>query len=78
MIDHCVAAFRKEQEEEAFKVYVTDCLSAIVHNTARQEDVQTMNYRFREILHPVDKIKEERSEAEQAQSIRQRFKDKFN
>lgn len=33
MIDHCVSAFRKEQEEKSYRIYVTDCLKAIAENT---------------------------------------------
>ena len=34
MVDHCVSAFRKKQEENLFKSYTADALRAIAHNTA--------------------------------------------
>ena len=33
MIDHCVSAFSKKQQEKLYKVYVTDCLQSIADNT---------------------------------------------
>lgn len=33
-IQHCVSLFRKEQEEKAYKIYITECLKVIAENTA--------------------------------------------
>ena len=34
VVEHCVSAFRKKQEENLFKSYTADALRAISYNTA--------------------------------------------
>lgn len=34
VVEHCVSAFRKKQEENLFKSYAADALRAIAYNTA--------------------------------------------
>jgi hypothetical protein len=33
VIDHCVSAFSKKQQDKLYKIYVTDCLQSIAENT---------------------------------------------
>lgn len=35
VIEHCIAAFRKKQEEKTYRAYVTDALRVIGENVAR-------------------------------------------
>lgn len=53
MIDHCIAAFNREQEEWEYRGYITDALMAIAHNTHLYFDFgtefeagYTMTYRW--------------------------------
>lgn len=34
-INHCISSFRKEQEEQIYKIYVSKCLRIITENTAK-------------------------------------------
>lgn len=38
MIEHCVSAFNKIQEEKLYRIYVTDCLKVITGTKARYKD----------------------------------------
>lgn len=50
MIDFCVAAFSKDEEEKVYRAYLTDALMAISHNTAGfAAEGQVMTQRFAEL-----------------------------
>ena len=72
MIDHCIAFFRRQQEQTALEIYVTDCLKAIAENTAHAFGGSTITRRFADIINPP---KEEERTAEQIISD---FKRKIN
>ncbi len=50
VIDHCISAFQKEQEEKAFRIYLTDALQAIAENTQRFAGGMKMNKRYYDII----------------------------
>jgi len=41
VIEHCIAAFKKSQEEFLFRVYVTDALKLLTQCNARYYDIIT-------------------------------------
>ena len=74
VIDHCIAAFQKEQQEKAFNVYLTDALMAIANNTsALTNEGQKMSGRYFDIIDIKPKKKEET-----ADEIILRLKGKIN
>lgn len=52
VIDYCIAFFRKMEEEEVYKIYVTDALQTISHNTAGIVGGKTIGIRYYDILNP--------------------------
>lgn len=69
MIDHCVSAFSKKQEDKAYRVYVTDCLKAIAENGTHLVGASgvvdygsKMNIRFFDIISPPDETEQEEVE----------------
>lgn len=50
VIDHCISAFSKEQEEKAFRIYLTDALKVISENTAGGERRSAMSKRWIELM----------------------------
>ena len=52
VIDYCIAFFRKMEEEEVYKIYVTDSLQLIAKNTASIVGGQTIGIRYYDILKP--------------------------
>ena len=75
-MEHCVASFRKKQEERAYKIYVTDVLKVICENTANA--VSKGNYltaRFYDILEDIVPGKKKKEES--ADEIKARIKNKI-
>ena len=62
VIDHCVAFFRRKQEEKAYRIYVTDALKAIVSNTAGMVGGKavTMTMRYEDLIDDKQPEKEEK------------------
>ena len=52
VIDYCIAFFRKMEEEEVYKIYVTDALQIISQNTANFGGGKTIGIRYYDILNP--------------------------
>ena len=52
MIENCISLFQKEQEEETYRIYVTELLSCIAQGLGGQ-----INTRYYDLIHP----KEEKS-----------------
>lgn len=50
VVQHCIAFFRKREEEKAFRVYVTDALRAITSNTANMFGGYTIASRYAELV----------------------------
>jgi hypothetical protein len=50
VMDFCIVSFRKQQEEQAFKVYVTDALKIIAENTSRFAGGSHMSKRYYELI----------------------------
>ena len=50
MIEHCISAFCKEQEEKAFKIYVTDALKILTENTAKAGGGNMLTQRYIDII----------------------------
>lgn len=75
-MEHCVASFRKKQEERAYKIYVTDVLKVICENTANA--VSKGNYltaRFYDIMEDMTSRKKKKEES--ADEIKARIKNKI-
>ena len=63
VIDNYISVFHKEQEDKAYRIYVTDTLRVLTENTAKAvHDGMYFKMRFSEILAPPKK--EERTEEE--------------
>lgn len=71
MIDHCVSAFRKEQEEKAYRIYVTDGIKAIVENTAKFAGGTIIKERYINLVKP--KKEETRTTKDIIDGIKKKF-----
>lgn len=72
--DFCIASFQREQEEKAYKIYVTDALKAITENTAHAliSDGVGMSVRYADIINP--KPVDNRTEEEIIDHIKNKLK----
>ena len=52
VIEHYIAYFKKEQQEKAYKMYVTDALKMITENTAKQAGGSYITTRYADIIAP--------------------------
>ena len=72
VIEHYIAFFRKEQQEKAYKCYVTDALRLITENTAKANGGRYLQARYIEYIEP---IKEEtRTEEEVITSLKEKLR----
>lgn len=79
MIDHCISAFRKDQKELNYKLYVTDALKVIADNTMRFNGGSTLSRRYYDILQDMDSTNEpDEKTDEKANSIVNRMKSKLS
>lgn len=68
MIEHCISAFSERQQEKSFRIYVTDTLSYIAKNTAKQvKEGVYVGKRWIDIIEP--KKEDDRSGDEVAMEI---------
>lgn len=75
MIDYCVSAFFKRQEEKIYRVYITDALKAICENTANFAGGSVIKSRYYDLIDRPHKQEEEKSDEEKAQEIIDRISD---
>uniref|UniRef100_A0AAU8B6A7 Uncharacterized protein n=1 Tax=Dulem virus 33 TaxID=3145751 RepID=A0AAU8B6A7_9CAUD len=52
VIDHCMTALQSDKREEAYRIYVTDCLRLIAKNTAPMAHGEYIGKRFADIINP--------------------------
>lgn len=52
MIDHCVSAFSKKQQEKKYRMYLTDALKVIAENTAGGDQRSSMTMRWIDMQKP--------------------------
>ncbi len=79
IIDHCINQIKKESEQTALKVYVTDALKAVVENTAKIGGGVTMRRRFADIINNVPDDEETKEDAQKrAKGIIDNMKAKLN
>ena len=72
-IQHCVSLFRKEQEEKAYKIYVTECLKAMTENTAKGcDEGMYLKVHFKDIAYECEK-----APAPKTGAVSQRIKKKL-
>lgn len=76
MIEHCISAFSKEQEEKAYRIYVTDALKTISENSAQGEHRSTMAKRWIDLVEPSEE--KEPKETRSANEIIDDFKKRLN
>ena len=50
--DYCIASFQREQEETAYKVYISDTLKLIAENTAKVSQGNYINVRYYDLINP--------------------------
>ena len=69
MIDFCMSAFLKKQEDKLYRVYVTDCLKAISENGTHLVGANgvvdygsKMNARWYDLAFPLKEVEEEKQE----------------
>lgn len=72
MKDFCIASFKREQEELAYKIYVTDTLKLIAENTAKFGQGSYIKARYYDIIHP--KPVDNRTEKEIVNHIKNKLK----
>lgn len=72
MIDHCVSAFYKEQEEKAYRIYITDGIKVLVDNTARIAGGAVLNKRYIDMVEP--KEEETRTAKDVIDGIKKKFR----
>lgn len=62
VIDHVLAEIKKQSEEKAYKIYVTDALRAIANNSAQaaveQRSYTSLTKRWAEIIEPQEEPQE--------------------
>lgn len=70
-MEHCISSLKLDNEEKAFKVYVSDALMAIAENTTHIVGMQgvvdygkTIKTRWIDILNPPPKPKEDNRPAD--------------
>lgn len=79
VIDHCISAFSKSQEEKAYRVYITDALKVISENTAGGESTKMMSTRWIELMDfKTDEPQDTESANEKADKIINDFKKRLN
>lgn len=57
VIEHYIAFFKKEQQEKAYQVYVTDALYIITENTAKANGGRYLQARYAEMIEPKEEEK---------------------
>lgn len=80
-MDTCISLFQKEQEDRAYRFYVTECLRHISENAAKtvsamlgkDAEAKYINVSFEEILHP--KPAETRTSEEIISHIKKKLQD---
>lgn len=78
IIDHCITKIKKESEQTALRVYITDALKAVVENTAKIGGV-TMRRRYADIINNVPDDEETNEQAQKrAKGIIDNMKAKLN
>lgn len=77
MIDHCVAFFRNQQKDEAYRIYITDTLKAIAENTSKQFGGQYPKLRYADLIKAADAT-EPTQETRTPQEIISNMKNKLN
>jgi hypothetical protein len=50
IISHCVAFIKKEQEEQIFRLYITDALKILTENTAKMYGGASLTKRYADII----------------------------
>lgn len=79
VIEHCISAFLKLQEEKAYRVYVTDSLKVIAENTTGAEERHAMSKRWIDLVEVKADEKEETICAEEkASDIINSMKERLN
>lgn len=72
MIDHCVSAFSKKQQEKLYKMYLTDALKVIGENTAGVDHRSSMTKRWIDLAEP-KMVKETRKPEEIISDFKRRL-----
>ena len=49
---YCIARYKREQEEKAYRVYVTDALRLTVENTAKYAGGSYIKARYIDVIEP--------------------------
>lgn len=73
MIDHCIAAYKKQIEDDHYKVYVTDALKVISENTAKFVGGSSMSIRYFDIINPPKEETEEKDPNEVIENIKNKI-----
>lgn len=73
MIDHCVGFFQRRQEEEQYRIYITDALKTLTENTAKMFGGATMKMRYAELIDPEPQKEETRTAEEVVDSIKEKL-----
>lgn len=76
MIEHCISAFSKSQEEKAFRIYLTDALKVISENSAGVEQRTAMAKRWIDLIDV--NTTQEPEKARSADEIIADFKNRLN
>ena len=77
VIAHCITYLKKESEQTALRVYITDALRAVVGNTAKFSGGVVMKRRFADIINNVDDEESKEQAQERAKGIIGNIKNKL-
>jgi hypothetical protein len=70
VINSCISLFKNQQEEKAYKNYVTECLRIITENTAKFGGGSYMQIKFSELID--QKPQDDRTADEIIQGIKEK------
>lgn len=70
-----LSTLKKINDEQLYKVYITDALRHIVNNTAGQESRTMLKVSYRDLIHPT--AKDDKDDEVKAEEIINRIKNKL-
>lgn len=78
MIDYCISFFKNQKKEEAYKLYIADCLRLISENTAKFAGGKYMQVRFSELVPFKEEKKKQKEEQLTVDEVKRRIASKLN
>lgn len=73
VIDHCVGFFQRRQEEQKYRIYITDALKAITDNTVRMYGGVSLKMRYADMIDTTPQKEETRTAEEVIDHIKEKM-----